>query len=283
VMRVVESVVSAGLDENFEKGDYHRVQPEAPHWPLVFMLVLTQMSAGAFAALYFAGASKLAAAAAFIVGQVALAAATAHLGRPVHAYRALRMWKRSWLSREIVAFSGFAGASSAYAGILWLGLPLVNEAGLGTILLGMAGIFCSACIYLVPARPAWNNWTTVAGFFSTAAVLGPVFAALFGAPMWKELAWTGIAVQWAAEVSKLVRLQGSAEFELRQSGQLLRGPLWRHWLARMVLLGAGAALLPASAPAAFAMLLASEILGRYLFFTGVVPRNMAATFVGGAR
>lgn len=272
-----------GLDTNFEKGDYYRVRPEAPHWPLVLMLVLTQTSAGAFAALYFAGASKIAAVAAFAVGQMALAAATAHLGRPIHAYRALRMWKRSWLSREIVAFSGFAGASSAYAGLLWFGLPLHNEAGIGTILLGMAGVFCSACIYLVPARPAWNSWTTVAGFFATGAVLGPVFAALFGAPLWSELAWTGIAVQWGAEVGKLLWMQGSSEFELRQSGQLLRHQLWRHWLLRMALLGLGAALLPVSTPAAFVLLLGSEILGRYLFFVGVVPRNMAATFLGGAR
>src|SRR5262249_54935862 len=34
------------LNEDFQKADYHRVRPEHPHWPLVFMLVLTQMSAG---------------------------------------------------------------------------------------------------------------------------------------------------------------------------------------------------------------------------------------------
>jgi hypothetical protein len=32
--------------------DTQRIVPEQPHWPLVFMLVLTQLSAGAFAALW---------------------------------------------------------------------------------------------------------------------------------------------------------------------------------------------------------------------------------------
>src|SRR5579863_8409300 len=32
--------------------DTQRIVPEHPHWPLVFMLVLTQLSAGAFATLW---------------------------------------------------------------------------------------------------------------------------------------------------------------------------------------------------------------------------------------
>ena len=31
-----------------------------------------------------------------------------HLGRPIHAYRAMRMWRRSWLSREVLLFSAFS-------------------------------------------------------------------------------------------------------------------------------------------------------------------------------
>lgn len=274
----------ARLAGEFEKGDYHRVQPEHPHWPLVFMLVLTQLSVGAFATLLLSGGTTIAAVAAFLAGQLALVAATAHLGRPIHAYRALRMWKRSWLSREIVAFSAFAGASSAYAGVSFLGLPFGFEAGLGTVLTGLAGIYCSARIYVVPARPAWNSWMTVAEYFATALVAGPVFAAMFEPlPYWRQLAWAGIAVQAAVQCVKLLWLQSSSEYELRQSGRLLRADLWRLWLARMAALAAGALALTVSVPAAFVILLAGEICGRYLFFVSVVPRNMAATFLGGAR
>ena len=44
------------------------------------------------------------------VANLALAASTLHLGRPIHAYRALKMWRRSWLSREVLLFSLFAGS-----------------------------------------------------------------------------------------------------------------------------------------------------------------------------
>ena len=91
-------------------------RPEHPHWPLVFMTVLTQLSVGCFAALWLSlrhharHASVPAAAAALATGLLALLCSTLHLGRPIHAARALRMWKRSWLSREVLLFTLFAGA-----------------------------------------------------------------------------------------------------------------------------------------------------------------------------
>jgi len=39
------------------------------------------------------------------------------------------MWKRSWLSREVLLFTLFAGASSAYVGALWVGSDLAIGAG----------------------------------------------------------------------------------------------------------------------------------------------------------
>ena len=52
------------------------------------------------------------------VGGLALGASTMHLGRPIHAYRALKMWKRSWLSREVLMFSAFSGMAGHVCGIL---------------------------------------------------------------------------------------------------------------------------------------------------------------------
>ena len=51
-----------------------------------------------------------------LVGGLALAASTLHLGRPVHAYRALKMWRRSWLSREVLLFTAFSVVACVYAG-----------------------------------------------------------------------------------------------------------------------------------------------------------------------
>ena len=105
------------------------VGPSEPHWPLVVMTVLTQLSVGAFATIWLLqllGASTrlgVAALTSLLVGGLALGASTLHLGRPIHAYRALKMWKRSWLSREVLLFSAFAGVACLYAGALWLRLP----------------------------------------------------------------------------------------------------------------------------------------------------------------
>jgi hypothetical protein len=115
------------------------------------MLVLTQLSAGAFLYLSLvAGARQNGAIAALAVACVSLGASTLHLGRPVHAWRALKMWRRSWLSREVLLFSLFAAAAVAAVSDP---RDLVRRRRC----LGFGGVTASAFIYLVPARPAWNR------------------------------------------------------------------------------------------------------------------------------
>ncbi len=63
----------ANLTPGLEKADHTRVRPEHPHWPLVFMTVLTQLSAGAFLSLAISGVVRpLAALASLIVAMLAL-------------------------------------------------------------------------------------------------------------------------------------------------------------------------------------------------------------------
>jgi DMSO reductase iron-sulfur subunit len=264
--------VSASL----EKGDYHRVAPEHPHLPLVFMLVFTQLAVGAFLCLPLFRVTGFAAVAApLAVALLSLGSSTLHLGRPIHAYRALRMWKRSWLSREVLAFSLFAGAASVCA---LLPLPPLEAA---TALLGLAGITASAFIYLVPARPAWNSKHTLIDFHLTAWLLGPLFLAALGVAIPKAVTIGAAAAQLLNLVTRLVGLICSDEFELRASARLLGNDFRTLLYARIALLIAGGLALPLlDAPAAaLALAAAGELLGRYLFFVSVVPRNMAAPFL----
>jgi DMSO reductase anchor subunit len=271
---------------DFRKADYHRVRPEHPHWPLVFMLVLTQMSVGAFLSIVLlaartgAGALQYASIAALAIGHLALGASTLHLGRPAFAWRALKMWKRSWLSREVVAFTAFAGAATLYAGLLWLSTPIAPMAGIAACIAGVFGVLSSAFIYLVPARPAWNSWTTPVEYFLTAALLGAMFARCFSGDGTVHL----IAISSAVAITilaivKVLRLRLSSEFELRQSARLLVHDLRRVVVLRFTLLAiAIGCLITGMAWAALLLCMASEIAGRYLFFVSVVPRNMAASF-----
>ncbi len=279
------------LPTEIQKADYARVRPEHSHMPLVIMTVLTQLSVGAFVSVWLMallGRTELlglGAAAAFGVANLALAASTLHLGRPIHAYRALKMWKRSWLSREVLLFTLFAGAASVYAGALWFGFPGTAALGGITGLLGIGGITASAYIYLVPARPSWNSKHTLAEFLLAGAILGPLFLAAFtpedGLLLMAATAAAG--AQLLNQGAKFLWLTRSDEFELKASSRLLSNDLEKLFILRFALLVLGGMVLPSLGYAIPGLLLAlaGELLGRYLFFVSVVPKNMAASFFSG--
>ena len=261
------------ISPELQRADYHRVRPEDPHLPLVAMLVLTQLSAGAFFWLaLLKSARQSAVAAALIVAFVSLAASTLHLGRPIYAFRALRMWRRSWLSREVLLFSLFAGAAAASVAIPAL-IPVAA-------LLGFAGITASAFIYLVPARPAWNSKHTVADFYLTALLLGPLFLATLRIEAPPLVICAAAAAQLLIQLVRFAVMSFSEEFELRASSRLLAYDLRTAFVARLVLLVLGGIVLPLAGHAAigFGLALAGELVSRYLFFVSVVPKNMAASF-----
>ena len=273
------------LPTEVRKADYHRVRPEHPHLPLVAMTVLTQLAVGAFcgvwilAALGRIGNWKLASIVAVAIGMLALAASTLHLGRPIYAYRALKMWRRSWLSREVLLFTLFAGMAAAYSGALESGLRVASALGALTALFGIGGIIASAFIYLVPARPSWNSRHTIAEFFLTAAMLGPVFLSVLGFSL-PLFVLAGAVGQGLNQGLKFLWLIRSDEFELQGSARLLSADLRNLFLARFGLLIAGGIVAPLLGfpMIGLAAALAGELLGRYLFFVSVVPRNMAAGF-----
>jgi DMSO reductase anchor subunit len=279
------------------------------------MTVLTQLSVGAFVAIWLlqllGGSAGLGIAAlvSLGVGSLALAAATMHLGRPAYAYRALRMWRRSWLSREVLLFSGFSTVAAIYAGVLWFELPGGAVVGGVTALLGVAGVTASGCIYRVPSRPAWNTRYTLVEFLLTAGVLGPLFALAAAAGDARWLVVTAGAMAGAQVVLlalRFFRCIASDSLELRGTARLLSTVLARHVLVRGLLLALGAVVLPRTAPAgpaaagldglvpsaagydvrilalALGLALAGEILGRYLFFVSVVPRHLAAPYLAAA-
>ena len=261
---------------DFTPADHHRVRPAEPHWPLVAMLVLTQLSAGAFLYLSFAaGDRNRAALAAVVVALLSLGASTLHLGRPIYAWRALKMWRRSWLSREVLAFSLFAGVAASSA--------VAPRLSILAAVLGFAGVTASAWIYLVPARPAWNSKHTLIDFYLTALLLGPLFLRVLGIRSPMEAILLAGAAQLLNQILKLLALAASDEFELRASARMLTQDLRHALVARLVLVAAGGIVLPLVGwpVSAFALALAGELLSRYLFFVSVVPKNIAATFSAG--
>jgi formate dehydrogenase iron-sulfur subunit len=285
----------ANLPPDTRKVDLNRVRPEHPHWPLVFMTVLTQLSVGAFATIWLLqilgsqAQLNIAALVSLAVGGLALGASTMHLGRPIHAYRSLKMWKRSWLSREVLLFAVFSQVAFAYAALLWFNWAGSRIVGGLTVSAGIAGVTASACIYLVRPRPAWRSRHTVAEFYLAGALLGPLLAVNLGlgARQWLVTAIVAAAgLQLLNLTVKFLWLVSSNTFELKASARLLSAQLRSLLLLRSALLVVGGIILPLQSrsalglAAALAAAFCGEILGRYLFFVSVVPKNMAASYLG---
>ncbi len=183
---------SHGFSSNMISVDHHTITPEHSHIPLVVMLVLTQLSVGAFfmqivfqvlmlnySSIFSAGHAAVVAG----LGLLALVGSVCHLGRPHLAFRAVLGFKTSWLSREIIAFVLFAASAVIYALSCWikpfaglimsvLGSHIFSLLGLTVAILGLIGIFCSVMVYRDTKRPFWDNPMTAAKFFMTAIILG---------------------------------------------------------------------------------------------------------------
>ncbi len=112
------------VSEDALPANEHHVEPEHAHWPLIAMLVLTQLSVGGFLvelAADAAGATRglgtvIHPALCLGLGWAGLTASLLHLGRPLYAYRALIGLRHSWLSREVLAFGVYAGLATAIRG-----------------------------------------------------------------------------------------------------------------------------------------------------------------------
>ncbi|WP_456392913.1 DmsC/YnfH family molybdoenzyme membrane anchor subunit, partial [Nitratifractor sp.] len=166
--------------EEIRPADEHILEPAHAEWPLVFMTVLTQMSVGGFVALlagellHLLGLSLPAPNLWIVLAVLAPAAiglplSALHLGRPALAYKAMKNWRKSWLSREAAALGAYAGGVTLLAALYWLDAPewlkLLLEIPVAA--LGIYGIYAQSMIYRIPARPAWNRRSTTLRFFGS--------------------------------------------------------------------------------------------------------------------
>lgn len=259
------------LFDAIRRVDSERVRPEHAHGSLVFLLVCIQMAAGAMGTIAVAGSS--AAWLAAVIALAALAAAPMHLGRPIHAHRAWRGWKTSWLSREVIAFGLFAKAALAAA---WFGTPVTAAVA---CVAGLAGIYCSARIYMVPARPAWNSWMTLADFYLTAFTLGPTLLRALGMIETPLPSLAGLVAQFVLTLYRRRAFAISEVAERRSTALLLDHQLRAGFIARLTLTAGAVIALPQYPVTAFVLALAAEAAGRALYFQSVVGKSSASAFL----
>ena len=291
--------------------DFHVGKAQHAHFPLVFMLTLTQMALGVFAAallIRWAGSIDsrglaVMNSAGFGSLVLGLIVATLHLGRPDKAYRAMSGFRTSWLSREIIGFNAFAGAAS---GLLALSLfsfwpdwiaAQSGMAAVATVLTGVLAVECSVMLYVVTGRPLWNAVRTHSLFFATAMVLGCAASVLvLAASGWSgsaTLRWFAVGLivasglKLAAELRLLKHLHLDDSTPEKLSAQVLVSDKLFHGYARLACTAMGGILIPAMlavglfsasavVPAAimFAFVFFGEVIERYLFFAISNARRM---------
>jgi Fe-S-cluster-containing dehydrogenase component/DMSO reductase anchor subunit len=265
------------LPRNMLPADFYAVRPSEEHRPLVAMLVLTQLSVGAFCVDWIMtalGASSAVGTTRFVqalvslaVGLLALGASLAHLGRPLYAFRAVLGLRTSWLSREILGFGLFAKLAVVHALVLWprvaalLG-PLAGRVaftlGAAVAVAGLGAVLCSVMVYAATLRTYWSFSRTGFRFVMTTAVLGTAAVlayslavarvtggyaprALFG--LCVALA-SAMLLKLAGEASALLHLRDKQQSDLKRSALLLVGELLPLTRARFALGLAGGVACP---------------------------------------
>lgn len=175
------------LPATMQASDHHLVRAGEPEYPLLFMLMLMQLSTGAFLFEFMAGRlfqnnlidllAPLLTLVAFISGAAGMAVVQLHMGRPLYAFRAFLGLRTSWLSREAMAGLAYVNLAAIYTALHWFELnrarPLILLVT-GALLIVSAALFLisSIMVYKATPRPLWRGHRTVIKFSSTAIILG---------------------------------------------------------------------------------------------------------------
>jgi len=188
--------------------DASRIELDHGHEPLAWMLVLTQMSAGTFIGCAVAmwmnaltlQQAAITSAAALFIGLAGIALSVLHLGQPLKAWRAFLGWRKSWLSREIIAFGALPGGGAAITVTWWLGnFEWMRLAITGTAVAALVAVLCSVMVYVDTRRPFWSLTMTAGKFCGTMLLLGTGVCSA----VW---IWFGIvAVYWMMAIKVLLR------------------------------------------------------------------------------
>lgn len=307
-------VSTRGLPASITAADHIAPRLDNPHWPLVLMLVFTQASAGLFvASAVLHGRANTAAMqiAGFAILVIGLIAATLHLGQPLKAWRAFLGWRKSWLSRELIAFNAFAGAAT-----LALALSLSPTGGEGwgegavrlmrfagemkgiaitaAAVAGLLAIFTSAMVYVDTGRPFWCARRSFGNFFGTTLLLGATFAAVTlgwnGAPihLTQAAAITALGIRTALFTWRRLEMtfaRRDPATPIHFNARIIRELLPHTTNLRTTLFVAStvfgllaianvAQLAPVWASVAALTTLSSEITGRYVFFAAGASKRM---------
>ncbi len=291
-----------GFPEAMSPVNAHQVKPEPAHLPLVFMLTASQTAIGfwIFHALSVVRvfSAPVGNAGNFlhteIIGLVlvlfSLALGPLHLGRPWLVWKAFLNWRRSWLSREALAFIALGGTSTLAVMAVWFHIGIV-PAIVTTAIAALAVLHTSAMVYRDTPRVLWATKLTLWRFTLTALLCGGAAYVAAGGPIALMALLPLLQLsKLALEAQVLRHRNDSNPTPGWKSAQLLLGEMGMVWRLRLAmgwifgiafpcLMTLGKTGSPSSGALILPILIwigitAGELLERTLFFTTAVAPRM---------
>lgn len=161
-----------------------------PAFSVLFLTTLIGAGQGLFITLFFcellAGSSL---SANFFVGGTVLVlilsslggiSSVFHLGHPERAWRAMTMWRTSWLAREGIALPAFMAAVFAYGVAHWLNLGHTLAIGTVAVVLSIVLFVCTGMIYgAIKVLKEWAHPLTIVNFIVLGCASGTTLAAAY--------------------------------------------------------------------------------------------------------
>ncbi len=212
-----------------------------------------------------------------------------HLGSPLRAFNSFNKLGSAWLSNEVF----FGAAFFAVGGLQWL-LSVLKIGGLGlqkilmiaAMILGCIFMYSMVNVYMINTVPTWFNVYTPLSFIMTMVVGGLLLAQLVIVIARDSrftidrniimLAVVAVAISLVVTVSKM-NLVGDIQNSIVKASELVDG-LGSYISLQVVLLVAGlliwilpmvnkSSVNPISLAVALGLVLASELVGRGLFYS----------------
>ena len=214
---------------------------------------------------------------------------TTHLGSPLRAFNAFNQLGSAWLSNEVF----FGAAFFAVGGLQWL-LSVVKKGGVaiqkalmvGAMVLGIIFMYAMINVYMINTVPTWDNIYTPLSFIMT-MVVGGLLLSQFVIVFANDsrftvdrnitmLAVIAVAISLLVTVGKL-NLIGDIQTSAAKASELVDG-LGNYVILQVALLMASlliwilpmlnkAKVNPVNLGLALVLFLASELIGRGLFYS----------------
>ena len=163
-----------------------------------------------------------------VLGVLGLVASFFHLGHPERAWRAIAMWRTSWLSRECLCLPAFLACAFAYGVAHWFASPWSLAIGALGVVASGALFVCTAMIYAcLRFLQEWATPLTMVNFVLLGCASGLTLAtacAAWLAPMLTSgLATCACLLTLAGCVSRVASLVRNARLRPKSTVQSATG------------------------------------------------------------